>query len=273
MPQDKEIILFTVVGTFITLFLSITLFIFFISYQKRKFKYIKERQQLQTDFQQELLKAQLEIQEQTFRNISDQIHDNIQQMLTLVKLNLNTTDVTNAPETSEKVKRSKELVATAINDLRDLSKSLNPEIIKNVGLSEAVQRELLVVAKAGQYEVNLSQHGDFFRFDPEKELIVFRIFQEVLNNIIKHSQAKTVNVKLEYQPYYFSLLVSDDGSGFDATKLESEDCPRSLGVRNMHSRALMIGARVQLTSTINKGTAVFLELGSGENENGKPSQL
>lgn len=265
MSQNKEIILFAIVGTSIIIFLSVTLFIFFISYQRRKFKYIKERQQLQTDFQQELLKAQLEIQEQTFKNISEEIHDNIQQMLTLVKLNLNTTDFNDLPQAAHKVKHSKDLVAKAINDLRDLSKSINPEMIKEIGLSEAVQRELLMVAKAGQYEVNLTQNGDNFRFDPQKELIVFRIFQEILNNIIKHSQAKTVNVKLEYQRYYFSLAVSDDGAGFDATKLESTESLNGLGVRNMHNRALMIGAKFQLTSTIDGGTTVLLELGSGEN--------
>lgn len=265
MPQIKEIILYAIVGTSIIIFLSITLFIFFISYQRRKFKYIKERQQLQTDFQQELLKAQLEIQEQTFENISGEIHDNVQQMLTLAKLNLNTTDLNDLPQASFKIKHSKDLVAKAINDLRDLSKSLSPEMIKKVGLSEAVQRELLMVAKAGQYEVNLTQHGDNFRFDPQKELIVFRIFQEILNNIIKHSQAKTVNVKLEYQRYYFSLSVSDDGNGFDASKLDSEECPDGLGVRNMHNRALMIGAKFQLTSTLHHGTTALLELGSGDN--------
>ena len=93
MPNEEEVIWITIVGTFIALFLSVTLFIFFISYQKRKFKYLREKQQLRTDFNQELLRAQLEIQEQTFQNISQEIHDNIGQMLSLVKLNLNTTDL------------------------------------------------------------------------------------------------------------------------------------------------------------------------------------
>ncbi|HYF32641.1 MAG TPA: sensor histidine kinase [Chitinophagaceae bacterium] len=260
MFKEEEVIWITVVGTSIALFLSVTLFIFFISYQKRKFKYTKEKQQLRTDFQQELLRAQLEIQEQTFQNISQEIHDNIGQMLSLAKLNLNTTDISQPKIAEDKIQRSKDLVSKAISDLRDLSKSLNPDIIMKIGLSEAIQRELLLVAKAGQFEVNLTQNGDLFRFDPQKELIVFRIFQEILNNIITHSKAKTVDVNLDFQPHRFSLTVADDGEGFDVEKLDCEETNLGLGVRNMKNRAILIGANFTLNSILGKGTKAAVDL-------------
>lgn len=260
MLDEEEVILVTFVGTSLAVFLSITLFIFFISYQKRKFKFFKERQQLRTDFQQELLRAQLEIQEQTFQNISQEIHDNIGQMLSLAKLNLNTTDIAQPKVAIDKIERSRDLVSKAISDLRDLSKSLNPDIITKIGLSEAIQRELLQVAKAGQFEVNLTQNGDLFRFDPQKELIVFRIFQEILNNIITHAGAKTVDVRLDFLPRQFSLTVTDDGTGFDAGNLEREECISGIGVRNMRTRATLIGASFTLNSLPGKGTLVSVEL-------------
>ncbi|HEY0676706.1 MAG TPA: ATP-binding protein [Chitinophagaceae bacterium] len=253
-------ILITVVGTFLLIFLSITLFIFFYYYQKRKFKHIREKQQLQTNFRQELLQTQLEIQEQTFQNISQEIHDNIGQMLSLAKLNLNTAEVTGPAASLEKIERTRELVSKVIGDLRDLSKSLNPEIITRIGLGEAVQRELLMVAKSGQYNANLTQNGDFYRFNPQKELIVFRIFQEILNNIIKHSSAKTVNVSLNYQPGLFSLSVMDDGDGFDIALLESHSDKLGQGIRNMQTRAKMIGGNLKMESSAGKGTIILLEL-------------
>ncbi len=261
MLREQEVIYITALGTSLLLFLSITLFIFYLSYHKRKFKYTRERQKLQSDFQQELLRTHLEIQEQTFQNISQEIHDNIGQMLSLVKLNLNTADFsTELPAAIEKVKRSKELVSKAISDLRDLSKSLNPEIIMKIGLTEAMERELLIVAKTGQYEVNLSQDGDYYRLDPQKELIIFRIFQEILNNIINHSRAKTVNVTLEYQPEFFRLNVSDDGMGFDISSLEcNKHCPGQ-GIQNMRNRAKLIGADIQFMSALEKGTVISVEL-------------
>ena len=255
----EEITIYAVLGTVIALFLSITLFLFFILYQKRKFKFIREKQQLKTHFQQELLHTQLEIQEQIFQNISQEVHDNIGQMLSLVKLNLNTIDMSKPDILEQKIQRSKELVSKVITDLRDLSKSLNPEIIRKIGLSEAIQQELLIVAKTGQYEANLSELGDFYQFDPQKELIIYRIFQEIINNIIKHSRAKTVNVVLEYQPQSFILTVSDDGDGFN-TSLESDKDNLGFGIRNMRNRAKLIGAEFKITSIIDEGTIISVEL-------------
>ena len=258
MFKEEEVIWITIVGTFIALFLSVTLFIFFISYQKRKFKYYREKQQLRTDFNHELLRAQLEIQEQTFQNISMEIHDNIGQMLSLAKLNLNTTDIAQPKQAEDKIQASRDLVSKAILDLRDLSRSLNPDIIMKIGLSESIQRELLMAAKTGQFEVNLTQDGDLFRFDPHKELIIFRIFQEVLNNIITHSKAKTVNVRLDFQMPHFTLRVEDDGEGFDMRILESDES--GLGVRSMKNRAFLVGAQLTISSSPNKGTFVEVRL-------------
>jgi two-component system, NarL family, sensor kinase len=256
----EEVIFITVIGTFIALFLSVTLFIFFISYQKKKFEHLREKQQLRTSFEQEILRTQLEIQEQTFQNISQEIHDNIGQTLSLVKLNLNTVDFNDVSAAATKVHNSRDLVSKVISDLRDLSKSLNPEIITKIGLSEAVGRELLIVAKTGQYEINLSQNGHYYRLDGQKELVIFRIFQEILNNIINHATAKTVNVTLEYQPEHFSLTVTDDGKGFDPDTLEATQRTPGIGIQSMRNRAKMIGAEIRFVSSPSKGTMVAVEL-------------
>ncbi|HEX6179603.1 MAG TPA: sensor histidine kinase [Chitinophagaceae bacterium] len=257
---NEEVIWISIVGTFIALFLSVTLFIFFVSYQKRKFKYFSEKQQPHADFNQELLRAQLEIQEQTFKNISEEIHDNIGQMLSLAKLNLNTTDIGQPKQAEDKIQLSRDLVSKAITDLRDLSKSVNPEIIMKIGLSESIERALLMAAKTTQFEVNMTQNGDLFRFDAHKELIIFRIFQEILNNVITHSKARTVNVTLDFQVPHFSLRVEDDGVGFDISKLDSQYHNNGLGVRSMKNRAVLIGADFTIASTPLAGTVVVVEL-------------
>jgi two-component system, NarL family, sensor kinase len=254
------IFFYAIIGSALVVFLSITLFIFFISYHKRKFQHIREKQELQANFQQALLQTQLEIQEQTFRYISQEIHDNIGQMLSLVKLDLNTTDITQTRLADQKIQRSKELVSKAIGDLRDLSKSLNPEIIMQIGLGEAVQRELLRVAKTGQYNANLTQHGDTYRLTAQSELIIFRILQEILNNIINHARARTIDVMLEYHRDRFILTVSDDGKGFDTRSLESDTSWIGLGIHSMRNRAKLIGAVFNLTSIPERGTVITVEL-------------
>jgi two-component system, NarL family, sensor kinase len=210
-------------------------------------------------FQQELLKSKIEIQNQTFQNISQEIHDNIGQVLSLVKLNLHTADFNDLPATMEKINCSKLLVGKAIVDLRDLSKSLSAEMIKEAGLHMTIQREIGLMSKTGQYKTVFTLQGQPFRFDKQKELIMFRIFQELFNNIISHSKAKTVNVLLFYQAELFNLIVSDDGDGFDDSRLATEE-EFGLGIRNMQNRATLIGATFQLTSTLGKGTSVSIEL-------------
>lgn len=200
---EAEIIFNTIIGTtVIALTISgITIFsIFRESNNKRNLR-----------FQQELLKSKIEIQNQTFQTISQEIHDNIGQVLSLVKINLYTADFADLPATREKIKCSTALVSKAIVDLRDLSKSLSAEIIKEIGLHKTIQREIALMSKSSQYEIVFEHQGQPFRFDKQKELILFRIFQELINNIIHHAGAKTVIVRLFYEPGLFNLTVSDDG--------------------------------------------------------------
>ena len=88
---------------------------------------------------------------------------------------------------------------------------------------------------------------------------MFRIFQELINNIISHSGAKTVNVRLFYEAELFNLTVSDDGEGFDDALLVNEE-KFGLGIRNMQTRAELIGATFQMNSAPGKGTTVSIEL-------------
>lgn len=236
---------------------SLTLLL--LLYHKRK-----EHPQI-VPLQQAVLQSQLEIQEKAFNDISNEIYNNIGQMLSLAKLNLNTIDKGLPETTTEKIRHTKELVGQAIIDLRQASKSLNPKWVTETGIRNAIVHDLELISKAGQYKTNLILEGEPFKFDRQKELVMFRIFQEMLNNIIKHANAKTVFVRLLYQPRLFNLTVSDDGDGF-CTPVAQTGKP-SCGISNMQNRATLIGGSFQLSSTLRKGTTVSVNL-PFENNNG-----
>jgi two-component system, NarL family, sensor kinase len=239
---------------------SLTLFLL-VSHKR------KEHQQIIVPLQEAVLQSQLEIQEKAFNDISNEIYNNIGQMLSLAKLNLNTLD-TGLPETTEeKIRYSKELVGQAIIDLRQASKSLNPKWVTETGIRNAIQHELELISRAGQYKTDLLLNGEPFKFDRQKELVIFRIFQELLNNIIKHANAKTVFVRLLYQPRLFNLTVSDDGDGFEMSAYQPHKPSPGLGISNMQNRATLIGGSFQLSSTLGKGTTVSVNLPL-ENNNG-----
>ena len=216
---------------------------------------------MQSAFEQELLKTQLEIQEQTLKNISQEIHDNIGQVLSLAKLHLATFEI-GAPEMmKQKVDGSKELITKAIQDLRSLSKSLDTDAISAIGLYQAAKNELENIEKAGFHQTHLVLDGALYKLEANVELILFRVFQEVLNNIIKHAAAKNITVQFNYQSQSLTLKISDDGTGFDLTWVnENSSNQFGLGLKNMHNRAKIVNADFLMESRIGEGTTVTITL-------------
>jgi two-component system NarL family sensor kinase len=246
--------------SFFIAFLLLGIFILLLAtlYSKRQQKNKSERIKMKSQFQQELLQAQLEIQEQTLRTISQEIHDNIGQVLSLAKLNLNTMEIDKKEELQEKIVDSKKLVSKAIQDLRDLSKSMNTDNIEAIGLVKAIEYELEMIRKTGfKTEVNID--GNIIRLEPQKELILFRIIQEVLNNIIKHAEANSVTAMIQYASDQIRISLKDNGKGFDLTPL-TENAPSSfgLGIRNMNNRARLINADFTISSSAGEGTEVVI---------------
>lgn len=241
------------------LFLTSLIIISVVRYNNRLSKHLQETQLLQTQFSQTLLQTQLEIQEQTLKNISQEIHDNIGQVLSLAKLNINTMSGASTEVLEEKISTSKELISKAIQDLRDLSRSLNTDYIIEVGLLRAVEYEMELMNKAGVCTTQLTTHGSSYRLDANKELIIFRIVQEVFHNIIKHAHAKHITTSVHFTPTIFEMVITDDGIGFDASTI-THQTGKGLGLSNMHNRATLIGGQFHLTSTLQQGTTVVIAL-------------
>jgi len=256
---DSEAIRYVIIVCVIVFTLLATAIIFFITlFQKRKLKQQTEVVVLKESFSRELLHTQLEIQEQTLKNISQEIHDNIGQVLSLTKLNLNRMDLEKPDDLKEKITDSKVLISKAIQDLRDLSKSLNTDNIAAMGLLKVIGYELDMIRKTG-FQTYLEVSGEEIKMEPQKELILFRIVQETLNNIIKHAEAKTIKVNMVYSTDKFQLTINDDGRGVDLTPLnEKAGGDFGLGIRNMHNRAKLIGADFNMNSRIGAGTTVSL---------------
>lgn len=222
---------------------------------------ILEKKQIEFHYQQELLRTQLEIQEQTLKNISQEIHDNVGQVLALAKLNLNTMDIAKTEQLQGKIGNTLMQVSKAISDLRDLSKSFNTDNISAIGLISAIAYELDMIGKTGSHETEFKITGNSLRLEPQKELILFRIVQETLHNIIKHAEAKSIKIFANYTDRELELEVTDDGKGSNLSPLNIEKNPGSgLGIRNMQNRAKLIGAGFNMSSTPGAGTIVKITL-------------
>src|SRR5689334_19039339 len=144
-----------IVGCAVILFFVIFFYLLIIQLHKRRILHQKEMFDLKSQYERTILQSQLEIQEQTFRNISQEIHDNIGQVLSVAKLSLNTIPQTSQNGTSEKIALAEELLGKAIGDLRDLSKSLHPEKIAEIGLTNAIRHELQLVQKTARLSTEM----------------------------------------------------------------------------------------------------------------------
>ncbi len=227
--------------------------IFFIFFAKRK-QHFRQKKILEVQFQQALLQTQIEIQEQTLKTISQEIHDNIGQVLSLAKLNLNTLK----PEETIKLNDTKQLVSKAINDLRDLSRSLHGDKIAELGLPDAIDNELKILQNTGQFNTQFKTKGHTYKLTPQKEMVLFRIVQEAMNNAVKHSRAKNITVQLQYEPSQFILTISDDGDGFDTVALPAAQ--KGIGLNSMQNRAALIGGTFSIQSTQGNGTVINISL-------------
>ena len=249
-------------GTFIFLLTAGFITFFFYSYQQRLTAHLKEKEELKIIFQNEKLKAQLEMQEQTFHSISQEIHDNIGQILSLTRLTISTIKPDNYAATTQKITTSKALLDQAIEDLRDLSKRLNTEFVNQQSLSALLQFQLHLIQKAGYHHTTLEVHGEAeAHLDPEKKLIIFRIAQEALNNVIKHAAAYNIAVALVYLADKIILSIKDDGRGLNPDKQSLEEqWTNGVGTHNMYYRARLIGAEFSLQSHPGEGTLAHLIL-------------
>jgi two-component system, NarL family, sensor kinase len=231
-------------------------FVIMLSYlfTARKNKLLNEKELMQSQFQQTLLQTQLEIQEQTLKTISEEIHDNIGQVLSLAKLNLNTLPNSDEP----KIQDTKNLVSKAITDLRNLSHSMHGDIIAELGLQQSIVNELRIIESTKAFATELKVTGAVFKLNTQKEMVLFRMVQEALHNIVKHSSAANIIVTMQYLPTFFTLTVADNGKGFDLTLLNEQG--NGIGIHSMHNRAKIIGASFNMSSTLGNGTVITIQL-------------
>jgi len=255
---NKEIYFVIFSGTLLAFLLVGFIMAMFFFYQRRRNKQERELLRLKEEYEQEVLRSQLEIQETTMKSIAQELHDNVGQSLSLVKLWMSMAPVGKDHEAYEGVQNSKDLLQKVIQDMADLTKSLHTDRITDIGLSEAINFDLSSIRRAGVMKVEFEVLGDEFHFPEQKSIFIFRMYQEMMNNMLKHSKAASVQVSLSYSANeLFILKIQDDGVGFDLLqKKEATAGSSGLGLKSMRNRAKMIGADLAIQSEPGKGTRI-----------------
>lgn len=246
MELERSKILLIITTLIIVLAILLVVFLFSI-FQKRKNKLLIEREENKKRFEKEIAETQIEIREETLRNISWELHDNIGQLLTLAKIQLQSATKENVNDVSKTISKS-------LTEIRALSKLINPEAIKNIELKDAIQLEIDRFNRLNFIDSVLEIKGTEQKINKKHSIIIFRILQEFFSNTIKHSKASHLKVILQFNKEKLLISVSDNGIGFKANENKSQ----GIGLLNIKERAKLINATATFISEKNKGTTLHI---------------
>lgn len=246
VQQGTEGLFLAILGLFSLCVIMVFLFIIF---QKKKNVLLFKQNEAAQQYEKEIIESQIEIREQTLRNISWELHDNIGQLLTLAKIQLQS-----VKDNPQNIKDVNDNLTKIISEVRSLSKSINPDYISKISLSEAIQIEIDRFNKLNYIKSSLLIEGDLFELDKKGEIIIFRILQEFFSNTIKHSKATKLSVEMNYLSNKLSIKAKDNGKGFDIKNVSQN----GIGLTNMKKRGALIDAEISIESEIEKGTSLTI---------------
>ena len=195
----------------------------------------------------------LAAQEAERLGIARDLHDEVGQLLTGVLLHLDSS-AGSAPEHRDDIEEAKRAVRRALDEVRRISRELRPEMLEDLGLVSALTELSTSFGRSG-IRVDRRFDTSLPKLEPDTELAVYRIAQESLTNVARHSNASRVTITLERGPDSVVLRIVDDGRGFDSARSEEHG-----GLRSMRERALLVGGALAIEQVPTGGVEVRLEV-------------
>jgi len=231
--------------------LLITLFIvvLLMAYKRRDYKHLKEKRLLEEDFNSQLLRSQIEVQEQTFSQIGKELHDNVGQLLSTSRMLIGLAE-RSLPKPPDTLLTANATLGKAINELRSLSKSLDKDWLSQFNLLENLKAEVIRVNTGSAISAHLHIHAEP-AIPSTKQIILFRIIQEAVQNALKHSHCKVVDIYFYKKGADAQITIADDGTGFKNKE------NKGMGLKNMQYRTRLLGGTIEYTSS-EKGTSVVI---------------
>jgi signal transduction histidine kinase len=258
--NPTEISIIIVGGTLLVLLLAAFITSFALLYQRNSFRHRQEKAALAEAYARELLEARLESQNQALRQVGEDLHDNIGQLLVVVKMHLNRLDddLADTPH-HPTLTTALDLLRTTIHEVRQLSRTVDTEAVNRAGLHASLTLELDRIGRTGRYRTSLAVTGTPYPLAAPTETMLFRMAQESLQNAIKHARAQALSVCIGYEPTGFLLTIADDGQGIGPATAPA-DTRSGSGLHNLRRRAGLLGGTCRIVSEPGRGTEVQISL-------------
>lgn len=234
------------IGTMGMLVLTVGLVLFIIFHQRKVSRYQRTLQKMEEEQQKILLNASIKLQEEERQRLAADLHDDAGPLLATARLYLNENLVNQDKATQlQSIFQARQIIDDTIQLVRNISHSLMPPTLKNFGLESAINDLFQKISGSGTMNASSRFHEYKDRLKPEKELIIFRIVQELVNNILKHSNSSFIHLTQNVHGEKFYLRIHHDGRGIvqaDFDKLNKSNI--GLGLKNISSRLRVVQGNI-----------------------------
>lgn len=205
-------------------------------------------------------KAILDAEEKERRRIAQDLHDGVGQLLSAAKLNLSNLDSKLIAQTEEQkaaMQNALNLVDDSVKEVRLVSHNMMPNTLIKLGLGSAVREFITKLGNAPNLKIDLEIVGLDTRLENQVETVLYRVIQEIVNNIIKHAKASHISMQLIRHETEMNVMIEDNGIGFDTSKLENFE---GIGLKGIQTRIEFLNGSVHFDSSIGRGTTVIIDI-------------
>jgi signal transduction histidine kinase len=257
-PAKLDFVVMYSIATGVMLLLALSIVLFVLFYQKRILREQLKRQVMEAEYQQKMLEAALESQEKERSRLASDLHDSVGAMLSTIRLTLH--PVVKAGN-GQPLDQTKQLLDETIETVRRISRDLLPTSLEKFGLTYAVQELCERINLAGIIDVQFTEKGTRIELDKKREVLVYRIVQEMVNNTIRHSKASLLRIQMIWTDT-LHLVIQDNGEGFDYQSIKNRQSgiKAGLGLYSIETRVSLLGARLDHDAVFPKGTQFTVKI-------------
>jgi signal transduction histidine kinase len=260
MFQDSNFrVVIISVGVMLLFFLSFLLA--FIITQRKKLQHQKDIDTLREGQQNQLIEAAVRSEEIERHRIAEQLHDEVGAILSSSKLHIQGIKAENLDERDKQLHaKGKELLDEGIQKVRGISHNLHSNILKEFGLNEAIQHFVNKLIKGTLINSTIVLDENYTTQNPENDMSIYRMVQELINNILKHANAKEINITSSYVNNQLIITISHDGSGLSQQQFEEFRYKKEgLGLKNIQNRVILLRGKIEFTKALNSNS-IFIHI-------------